>query len=71
MLEAIPANRLTSAQAGHFLKGKLLLLEEKLIDSYRQRTLGLPAYEQRELNIAFYTKLEKRSAQHTNRGIMG
>ena len=55
MLEAIPTDRLTSAQAGHynFLKGKLRLLEEKLIDGYHQRTLGLPAYEQREPDIAF------------------
>ena len=66
-LEAIPADRLSSSQAGHynFLKGKLRLLEEKLVDGYRQRTRGLPAYEQREPDIAFYAKLEKRSAQRT------
>ena len=64
-LEAIPADRLTSSKAGHynFLKGKLRILEEKLIDGYRQRTRGLPKYEQREPDIAFYAKLEKRSAQ--------
>ena len=67
MLEAIPADRLTSSQAGHYnvLKGKLRLLEEKLIDGYRQRTRGLPTYEQLEPDIAFYAKLEKRSAQRT------
>ena len=66
-LEAIPADRLSSSQADHynFLKGKLRLLEEKLVDGYRQRTRGLPAYEQREPDIAFYAKLEKRSAQRT------
>ena len=66
-LEAVPADRLTSPQAGHynFLKGKLRILDEKLIDGYRQRTRGLPKYEQREPDIAFYAKLEKRSAQHT------
>ena len=66
-LETIPADRLSSSQAGHynFLKGKLRLLEEKLVDGYRQRTRGLPAYEQREPDIAFYAKLEKRSAQRT------
>ena len=58
-LEAIPADRLTSSQAGHynFLKGKLWILEEKLIDGCRQRTRGLPKYEQREPDIAFYAKL--------------
>ena len=67
VLEAIPGDRLTSSQAGHynFLKGKLTLLEERLIDGYRQRTRGLPTYEQREPDIAFYAKLEKRSAQRT------
>ena len=66
-LEAVPADRLSSSQAGHynFLKGKLRLLAEKLVDGYRQRTRGLPAYEQREPDIAFYAKLEKRSAQRT------
>ena len=66
-LEAIPADRLTSSQAGHynFLKGKLWILEEKLIDGCRQRTRGLPKYEQREPDIAFYAKLEKRGAQRT------
>ena len=66
-LEAVSADRLTSSQAGHynFLKGKLRILDEKLIDGYRQRTRGLPKYEQREPDIAFYAKLEKRSAQRT------
>ena len=36
-----------------------------MVDGYRQRTRGLPAYEQREPDIAFYAKLEKRSAQRT------
>ena len=66
-LEAVPADWLTSSQAGHynFLKGKLRILDEKLIDGYRQRTRGLPKCEQREPDIAFYAKLEKRSAQRT------
>ena len=66
-LDAVPAHRLTSSQAGHynFLKGKLRILEEKLIDGYHQRTQGIPKYEQREPNIAFYAKLEKRIAQRT------
>ena len=66
-LEAVPADRLSSSQAGHctFLKGKLRLFEEKLIDGYRQRTRGLLKYEQREPDITFYAKLEKRSAQRT------
>ena len=66
-MEAVPADRLTSSQAGHynFLKGKLRILDEKLIDGYHQRTRGLPKYEQREPDIAFYAKLEKRSAQRT------
>ena len=38
------------------------LFEEELVDGYRQRTRGLPAYEQGEHDIAFYAKLEKRSA---------
>ena len=65
-LEAVPADRLTSSQAGHynFLKGKLRILDEKLIDGYRQRTRGLPKYGQREPDIA-YAKLEKRSTQRT------
>ena len=41
------------------------MFEEKLIDGYRQRTRGFPKYEKREPDIAFYAKLEKRSAQRT------
>ena len=57
-------DRISSSQAGHynFLKGKLRHFEEKLVAGYRQRTRGLPAYEQSEPDIAFYAKLEKRSA---------
>ena len=66
-LEALPSGRLTPSQAAHytFLKEKLKIFEEKLIAGYRQRTRGLPKYEQRELDIEFYAKLEKRSAQRT------
>ena len=41
------------------------MLEGKLIDGYSQRTRGFPKYEKREPDIAFYAKLEKRSAQKT------
>ena len=41
------------------------MFEEKLIDSYRQRTRGFPKYEKREPDIAFYTKLKKLSTQKT------
>ena len=64
-LEALPSERLTPSQTAHynFLKEKLKIFEEKLIAGYRQRTRGLPKYEQREPE--FYAKLEKRSAQRT------
>ena len=66
-LEALPSELLTPLQTAHynFLKEKLKIFEEKLIAGYRQRTRGLPKYEQREPDIAFYAKLEKCSAQHT------
>ena len=66
-LEALPSERLTPSQTAHynFLKEKLKIFEEKLIAGYRQRTRGLPKYEQREPDIEFYAKLEKRSAQRT------
>ena len=66
-LEALPSERLTPSQTAHynFLKEKLKIFEEKLIAGYRQRTRGLPKYEQREPGIEFYAKLEKRSAQRT------
>ena len=66
-LEALPSERLTPSQTAYynFLKEKLKIFEEKLIAGYRQRTRGLPKYEQREPDIEFYAKLEKRSAQRT------
>ena len=66
-MEALPSERLTPSQTAHynFLKEKLKIFEEKLIAGYRQRTRGLPKYEQREPDIEFYAKLEKRSAQRT------
>ena len=66
-LEALPSERLTPSQTAHynFLKEKLKIFEEKLIDGYRQRTRGLPKYEQREPDIELSAKLEKRSAQRT------
>ena len=64
-LEAVPTDQLTPLQAARyaFLKEKLKTFEEKLIEGYRHRTRGLPRYEQREPDIEFYAKLEKRSAQ--------
>ena len=47
------------------MKEKLKTFEEKLIEGYRHRTRGLPRYEQREPDIEFYAKLERRSAQWT------
>ena len=66
-LEALPSKLLTPPQTAHYnvLKEKLKFFEEKLIAGYRQRTRGLPKYEQREPDIEFYAKLEKRSAQRT------
>ena len=66
-LEAVSADQLTPLQAARyaFLKEKLKTFEEKLIEGYRHRTRGLPRYEQREPDIEFYAKLEKRSAQRT------
>ena len=57
-----PAHPLQAARYA-FLKEKLKNFEEKLIEGYRHRTRGLPRYEQRELDIEFYAKLEKRSAR--------
>ena len=66
-LEAVPTDQLTPLQAARyaFLKEKLKTFEEKLIEGYRHRTRGLPRYEQREPDIEFYAKLEKRNAQRT------
>ena len=66
-LEAVPAYQLTPLQTARyaFLKEKLKTFEEKLIEGYKHRTRGLPRYEQREPDIEFYAKLEKRSAQRT------
>ena len=66
-MEALPSERLTPSQTAHYnlLKEKLNIFEEKLIAGYRQRTRGLPKYEQREPDIEFYAKLEKPSAQRT------
>ena len=66
-LEALPSERLTPSQAARysFLKEKLKVFDEKLIAGHRQRTRGLPKYEQREPDIEFYAKLEKRSAKLT------
>ena len=36
-----------------------------MINGCRQRTRGLVKYEQREPDIEFYSKLEKRSAKRT------
>ena len=63
-LEAVPTDQLTPSQAA-VLKEKLKTFEEKLIEGYRHRNRGLPRYEQREPDIEFYAKLEKRSAQRT------
>ena len=66
-LEAIPTELLTPSQVSlyEYLKGKLNIFEEKQINGYRQRIRGLPKYEQREPNIAFYAQLEKCSAPRT------
>ena len=65
--EVVPTDQLTPLQAARyaFLKEKLNIFEEKLIEGYRHRTRGLPRYEQREPDIECYAKLEKRSAQWT------
>ena len=66
-IEAIPADQLSPRQTAHYayLKEKLRVFEEKLAKGYRHRTLGLPKYEQREPGIAFYAKLQQRSAHNT------
>ena len=60
-IEAIPADQLSPRQTAHYtyLKEKLRGFEEKLVEGYRQRTQGLPKYEQREPDIAFYAKLQQ------------
>ena len=52
--------RYNKASQYNFLKEKLKMFEEKLIDGYRQQTRGFPKWEP---DIAFHAKLEKRSAQ--------
>ena len=66
-IEAIPADQLSPRQTAQYtyLKEKLRGFEERLVEGYRQRTRGLPKYEQREPDIAFYAKLQQRSAQST------
>ena len=66
-IEAIPADQLSLRQTAHYayLKEKLCEFEEKLVEGYHQRTRGLPKYEQREPDIAFYAKLQQRSAHST------
>ena len=55
-IEAIPADQLSPRQTAHYT-----YLTEKLrvFEGYRHRTRGLPKYEQREPDIAFYAKLEQ------------
>ena len=69
-LELIPPDQLTPAQSEelYFLQEKLRLFDEKEVEGFRRRTRGLPKYDISEPTIAFYAKLEKRSAQ---KGIIG
>ena len=66
-IEAFPADLLSPRQTTHYtyLKERLCGFEEKLVEGYRQRTRGHPKYEQREPDIAFYAKLQQRSAHST------
>ena len=65
---AIPADQLPPPrQTAHYnyLKEKLRIFEEKLVEGYRHRNRGLPKYEQRAPDIAFYADLQQRSAHST------
>ena len=66
-LESIPLDELSKAQAERYtsLKETLRQHEEREINGHRARTRGIPKYEVREPNIAFFAQLEKRSVQRS------